>query len=193
MNLGIRFFAVMLTVAGCVAEKSTDERGLNLFIQEGSNGLRKIVETGDFKITTTYRPNSMIARQQMAGDEQRELDSLLTQYSKYMYFIVDISKNDKDLETVFALEHADFADRISFLSTRFSKDFSVHVDDDVRPIADFIYTRSYGVSSSKFLVAFENISDSDFHLVIDGAELGFGEIDFLFDQDQIKRIPKLQL
>ncbi|MEI9920514.1 MAG: hypothetical protein WDO14_17235 [Bacteroidota bacterium] len=187
------FLFIVILLAGCSGTRWTDENGLVAYVQDEDNGLRKSEETDGFRITATYRPSDFIARQQMLGTTMEEYDSLLKLYSKYSYFIVDISKQGKDLETAFVMERSDFASQISYLASRFSEKISVRIDDEVKPVSDFIYERSYGMTKSEFLVAFDGINESDFHLVIDGSELGFGEVSFPFEKNQIKSIPKLRI
>jgi hypothetical protein len=188
----VSFIFIIVLLAGCSSERSTDKHGLVSYIEDEDNGLKKTRESDGFKVTATYRPNDFVAQQQMSGTTADEYDSLLQLYSKYSYFIVDISKNGKDLETAFVLDKSDFASNISYLSSRFSEKISVIIGDDVRPVTDFLYERSYGMTDSKFLLAFENINENDFHLVIDGRELGFDEISFPFEKSKIKSIPKLR-
>jgi hypothetical protein len=187
------YLIVVLLCAGCSDHRWTDREGLVKYIQDENNGLRKTEEVDGYKITATYRPNDFIARQQMLGTTVEEFDSLLQLYSPYSYFILDISKEGKDLETTFVNEKNDFVQRISYLSSRFSEKITVRIDGEVRSITDFVYERSYGMTGSQFLVAFENISNDDFDLVIDGRELGFGEVSLPFESNRIKSIPKLRL
>ena len=184
--------AVLLTFTACNGVGKLDEVGLRAFVQDEENGLKQLKTDGVFKVTATYRPSDLIAKQQMNGDQAAEFDSLANVYSRYTYFVVDITKNGKDLETALASEGSDVSSRINYLSSQFSEKFHVAVGNKLVPVTEFIYARSYGITGSQFLIAFENIPMTDFQLLINGRELGFNELTFDFEKDYIKRLPRLQ-
>lgn len=185
-------FMLVFLLVGCSGTTTTDEKGLYSFILDESNGLRQTRVDGPFKIIATYRPSELIAKQQMITDKVSEFDSLKEGYASYLYFFVEISKGDKDLETVFASEPNSFSRLINYMSFDFRDKFKLIVSEETVPATDFIYARSYGISSSQFLVAFDTRSDDDVQLIINGSDLGFGEVELDFSKNDLNRIPTLQ-
>src|SRR6478609_5761296 len=125
MRVAILF---VLFAVGCSKVKPASEEELNKYVLDEKNGLIQTVEENGFKITMTYRPSEFIAKQQMNKDKKREYDSLNNYFSKYFYFLMEITYNNKDLETSFALRPSSFADNISYMSDKMSRDIKLVSD-----------------------------------------------------------------
>jgi hypothetical protein len=176
---------------GCTPSTAS-EAEIKSFLQNEDNGLIKKTEDEGFAIEALYRPTDFIVKQQMEKGSSKEIDSLRKAYATYHYFLLTISKNEKDLETHFAYDIGSFANKISFLASDFSSKISLQTANKDYAIQDYVYTRSYGTGPSHFLLVFEKPTETEFKLTIEGYELGFGKVQFAFDQNNIKKIPNLK-
>lgn len=192
MRTEIRYALIILflLVQACSASVAS-EAEIKTFLRDPDHGLLKSTEDSGFEIEALYRPTDFIVKQQMEKGSPREIDSLRKEYAKYHYFLLTISKDGKDLETHFAYDLGSFADRISFLSSGFSSKIYLQTKDKDYSIQDYVYARSYGTGPSRFLLVFERPAEAKFDLTIEGYELGFGKVQFAFDQSDIKKIPNL--
>jgi hypothetical protein len=185
-------FGLILFSYGC-QPKPMDEAALMAFVKEEDNGLTKKVEYDDYKLEAAYKPTDLIVKHQMEKGTAREIDSLRKAYAPYLYFVLTVERNGKDLETGFAMDLSTFAEKISYLSSSFSESIVLATDAKTYSITDYLYTRSYGTGPSKFLVIFEKPKENNFELVVEGHSLGFGKVKFPFTQTDINKTPPLKL
>jgi hypothetical protein len=183
---------VLLSCYGC-QPKPIDEAALLKYVSKESNGLTKKVEYNDFVLQAAYRPTDLIVKHQMEKGTPKEIDSLRKIYSPYLYFVLTIERDGKDLETGFAMNLGTFADKISYLTSSFSENIVLATAEKTYSVTDYLYTRSYGTGPSRFLVVFEKPKETDFELVVEGHSLGFGKVKFPFSYSYIKNIPLLKL
>jgi hypothetical protein len=139
-----------------------------------------------------WKPNDMIARQQVNKGTKREFDSLRDYFSKYLYFNLEMTKDGKDLETYFASAPESFADKISFLSAGVSQHIQLVTQKDTLPAIECLYSRSYGMGNSIFLLVFDKPKESEFEIQVSGYPIGFGKQLFPFHLTDIKNAPRLK-
>jgi hypothetical protein len=188
----IFLLGLILFSYGC-QPKPMDEAALMAFVKEDDNGLTQKVDYNDFKLEVAYKPTDLIVKHQMEKGTPREIDSLRKAYSPYLYFILTVEREGKDLETGFAMDLGTFAEKISYLSSSFSENIFIFTSSKTYSLMDYLYTRSYGTGPSKFLLVFEKPKEPDFELIVEGHALGFGKVKFPFSQSDIKKAPPLKL
>lgn len=170
-----------------------EEQALMAYMQEEENGLVKKATYGAFVISAYYKPTDLIVKQQLQKNTLREIDSLRSAYKQYMYFILAIEKDGKDLETSFALNASSFAEKILYLTSAFPENIRLMAGSQQQTLEDYLYTRSYGSGPSQFLLVFKRPAENTFTLTVKGHELGFGQVDFTFAKADINNIPPLKL
>ncbi len=170
-----------------------DRNSLIRYIENEDNGLKKTHKENNFKLSVTYRPTDFIVQQQMIRGTPKEFDSLTASFSRYIYFNLSIAYGNKDLESEFGRDPGSFADRVSFLSSDFSRGIKLLTKKDTFDILDFIYTRTYGIDNSNFMLVFYRQKSEHFEIQVTGYELGFGKISFPFEQSDIEKTPRLKI
>jgi len=186
------FFVILsILIFGCRHQKLSSDSDLNNYINDEDNGLTKIVNQDGFTLTMRYKPAQLVAKQQLIRGTKREYDSLVKYYSKYIYFNLEISKNGKDLETKFGSDLHSFPDKISYLSNEFSSGIQLVADADTLELSDFLYSRSYGVSTSNFMLVFNHPKGQNWQIVVTSEKLGFGTVVFTFTQSDVENIPEI--
>lgn len=118
---------------GC-QPKPMDEAALMAFVKEEDNGLTKKVEYDDYKLEAAYKPTDLIVKHQMEKGTAREIDSLRKAYAPYLYFVLTVEREGKDLETGFAMDLGTFAEKISYLSSSFSESIILATDAKPTPL-----------------------------------------------------------
>jgi hypothetical protein len=188
MTIILLFFAM-----ACSKVKPVSERELNEYVLDEKNGLIQTVEENGLKITMTYRPSEFIAKQQIIKNTRLEYDSLNEYFSSYLYFLMEITYNNKDLETSFALKPSNFASNISYLSDKMGEDIKLVSETETLPIVDYVYARSYGVGPSQFLLAFEKPKSNQFQVEMKTYAIGIGNHSFSFNKKDLENRPHLKL
>ncbi len=177
---------------GC-QQAQLEEQALMAYVQDEEHGLMKKATYGALVISAYYKPTDLIVKQQLQKNTLREIDSLRSAYKQYMYFILSIEKDGKDLETSFALNAATFAEKILYLTSAFPENIRLLAGGQQYTLEDYLYTRSYGSGPSQFLLVFKRPTENTFLLTVKGYDLGFGQVDFTFAKTDINNIPPLKL
>jgi len=188
----ISLLLIISLVMSC-GPKAVDEKVLLDYIRNEENGLSHFEEFNSYKVRLTYKTSDQIVKQQIEKGSPREVDSLRSLYNCYVYFILVIEKNSKDLETDFAYDPSTFADKISYLTTSFSQNITLSTSFKTYSVSDYLYARSFGSGPSNFLIVFEKPELQDFDVVVEGHDLGFGKIRFPFSQRDLNKAPLLKL
>lgn len=172
---------------------------LNTFIKENGNGLVKTVDINNYRIDVTYKPTDLWVYQEV-GDEpatREQLEVFRNKYSPYYYFIVSLSKNNKE-----ALHQVDggmsqYSELVNTLSFRMSEYTTLTTSgQDTIPVGDFMLNRTYGLSASTDLlfVFSREKSDNDEWIQFNLNEfgLGIGNQRFRFRKKDLDNTPKIR-
>jgi hypothetical protein len=182
----------MLAASSCKHNEQLDEKTLFSFIRDKDNGLIKTMDVEGFHLAMIWKPNVLIAKQQMSGETKKEFDSLSAHFSKYLYFTLEMTKDGKDLETSFASDPESFANKVSFLSWELSQNIRLVTKKDTVSALDCIYARSYGMGVSSCLIVFDIPKTEEFVVEVVGYPIGFGKQMFPFILSDIDKAPKLK-
>lgn len=192
-----KFILCLVFLAGCTGVASLPEDELGKYVLDIDNGLIKKREVGGLNIEVYYKPTGLLVAQELDGEKDSvSYQQLYEKYGKYAYFILDLSSNNKN-----ALYQSGSYDRFSenLQTLAFRMDQYVNLTTsalDTIPVADFIYPRLYGMSSSAtvmFVFNKEKVDSSDwvsFNLSEFG--MGSGNQVFHFDVDDLKKAPRLK-
>src|SRR5690242_3057900 len=96
----MRYFYVgfIVLLFSCSGSDVLTPEELQSFILDEENDLVKTAEVNGYKIQVAYRPTDLWVQQE-TGDEPTDeatLTSLRKKYDSYYYFIVSLSKNEKE-------------------------------------------------------------------------------------------------
>jgi hypothetical protein len=185
------FVLMCSLVSGCKSQ-ITQQELLN-YLNDLDNGLKQEVSEGSIKMSITYRPTDLIIGQsnvQEAYSREREKG----EYSKYSYFILSMSIDDKDILYKNSRSQTHFSEvlnRLNFAVTEYI--YGIADGKDTINLADFYVPNLYGMGgSTQIMLAFPNTKTCEnFELRIKEMGLGIGERRFLFRHKDIEDIPKL--
>jgi hypothetical protein len=196
----MRFLILFVLLAGvaCSSGPMTVAE-LEAYVKDQENGLTQAVESNGYSIRVTFRPTDLWVKQEI-GEERfpdaQELAKLRSKYNAYYYFIVSLSRNDK--EALHQLEGGmeQYSDLVQTLSFRMPQYTTLTTSaSDTIPVGDFMLNRTYGLSRSTdllFVFSREKAGDDawvQFNLNEFG--LGTGNQRFRFDREKLDKAPEL--
>lgn len=196
----MRFLILFVLLAGvaCSSGPMTVAE-LEAYVKDQENGLTQAVESNGYSIRVTYRPTDLWVKQEIGEarfPDAQELAKLRSKYNAYYYFIVSLSRNDK--EALHQLEGGmeQYSDLVQTLSFRMPQYTTLTTSaSDTIPVGDFMLNRTYGLSRSTdllFVFSREKAGDDawvQFNLNEFG--LGTGNQRFRFDREKLDQAPEL--
>jgi hypothetical protein len=129
---------------------------------------------------------------------KKEIELLRKKYSKYMYFNLSMSLNDRELLSNVAGDKQKFGQMVNDLA--FGMDQKVHLftkEKDTLSMADFVYPRMYGMSKSTVIMIVyprdkKYLNNEYLNFTIEDLGLYTGEIKFKIDTKAIVNEPQLR-
>jgi hypothetical protein len=191
-------FAAALCNLSCSAPEVNTAEELNQYIQEADHNLAKRTEINGYTLTVTFKPTDLIVSQELgeAQTSQADLDQLEKKYSNYYYFILSLSKNNR--EALQPSETGDqYSDLVQTLSFRMNEYASLTTSaQDTIPVGDFMLNRTFGLSASTdllFVFNKEKASGKDWvQFNLNEFGLGLGNQRFRFKIEDIESVPRLK-
>lgn len=191
------FLGVLVCLVSCVKDfKSAEE--LQTFIADEDNGLTKSKRVGDVTIKVTHRPTDLLVDQELNGEVSEEVvKKLRNKYSKYAYFTLSLSAQNKEVEAYQVSDQGSFGSRVQQLSFGMTDVVELHTNTkDTVAVADYVYQRTFGIgNSSDMLFAFERdeLKKSQWiQFQLDDFGLGIGTNRFRFKTKHIQNPPQLK-
>lgn len=199
MRTSIIYIIIAWACFACSAPDYLSEKELNAYATDPDNGLIKESALGAVKTSVLYRTTDQLVSQTLGRKlpvYPVKVEELRSQYSPYSYFVLNISKNDKD-----ALYHSgggfgNFSDRLQTLAFRMDDYVNLTTSKrDTIPVSDFIYPRLYGAggaTSVLFVFNNEKFKDTDWvQFNVKDIGFGFGQKNFRFRTDDIEKVPRI--
>jgi hypothetical protein len=188
----------MSLLALSCAKVTLTERELKAYVLNEENGLAKRSQNGDFTVEAYYRPQDLIITQQLYGETAtaNQWDSLRNAYSKYAYFVLHLSKNNREVESYFASNPAGYNEVVNYFNGSISSDISLLAEADTLAPLQTIYTPSLGSSNytsvmAVFPGALQNWPDN-VEIVWEDTRLKTGTHRFVFSKSNIVKTPALK-
>ena len=195
-DLYVLTLLVIVLLTNCTPSKLSEQE-LQGYVQDESNGLTKIVERKGIELSVNYKPTDLLVSQELRNRkrEQTLIDSLRNKYSQYSYFVLNISKDGKEILNQSQNFDA-FSQNLQNLSFRMKE--YVHLttaQQDTVPVLDFVYPRLYGMGGSTsllFVFDQEKIEDTDWvQFNLKDIGLGIGKSHFRFETSDIENAPQI--
>jgi hypothetical protein len=190
-------FASGFLTSSCSKDYLT-EKELKKYILDEKNGLRKSIKHGDYTVDAIYRPNDLLILQEIGNSQpdSATLTKLNNKYGGHYYFILTLSKNGKEAVSTTSMPYDEFGDVLQNVSFRMNEFVNITTaKQDTIALADFIYNRTFGMSSSsEILLVFDKkkATDTDW-IQINLAELGLGigTQNFRFEKEKLDETPQI--
>jgi hypothetical protein len=136
-----------LMMAACKPSHLTPEE-LSAYIAEEDHGLKKSVSMRETNISVSYRPTDLWVQQELGNDpaDAKRIETLRKKYDRYVYFILSLSRNDK--EALHQTGGEQYSELVRTLSFRMNDYVTLTTAQDTIPVGDFMLNRTYGMSNS---------------------------------------------
>lgn len=195
----IFFLAAALLFISCEKRVFGTESEIKAYMSEEENNLRYEKNVNGVALALQYRPTDLLVNQEAAGDyNERKIDSLRKKYSKYMYFVLSISKNDKEILSSVNDDKEKYGQMINDLAFGMEEKIHLYTEaHDTIAMADFIYPRMYGMSNNtSIMLAFprekEKLKEPFLYFAFDDFGASTGEVKFKVDTQAILNEPTLE-
>lgn len=192
------FSTFILLLARCATPESLTEEALQAYIQDQSNGLMKVRQAAATQMKVFYRPNDFLIWQEVEGEtDTTRIREAFTRYDDYLYFMMQLSVDEKDALYGLSKNQMEFNDRLQTLSFRMNQYVQLTTSNsDTIPVADAYYSRMFGLSKSNdLLFVFNKKKAKDAEWVsFHTKDFGFktGRQSFRFNMKDIEATPKLK-
>lgn len=191
------YLAVVCIVFFSCGQKELSPAALQSYIAEEDNGLNKSVAVNGTQVTVTYRPTDLWVHQEIEDEviSIPELDSLRKKYSAYYYFILSLSRNNKEaLHQVSGM--VAYSELVQAMSFRMPQYVTLTTTkQDTIPVGDFMLNRTYGLSATTdMLFVFNSAKAKDSKWVqfnLNEFGLGLGNQRFRFAIQDLEETPQL--
>lgn len=189
------FVVCSILLSGCMKDKMSFEE-LQSYVVDSDNGLSKSVMANGIDVTVTYRPPDLWVHQDVDGvvSSNRTIDSLRYKYSQYYYFILSLSRGDK--EALQVSSSYDYGEIVQTMAFRMSDYVTLTSSEkDTVLVGDFVLNRTQGIASSTdMLFAFgkEKIgNDKSVQFNLKEFGLGTGDQQFTFLINDLQSTPRI--
>jgi hypothetical protein len=188
---------LLLILLACHSKKMLSKEELVQYPLDPEHGLIQKVKKGNTQLEIYYKPKDLILDQQMAGvQDEREIAKIKSDLDSVDYFVVQLSRDEKEIENTYASDPNRFNEVINYLSYYAAKDFKMITSSDTLPVLDLAYTRTFGSTHVTNILA---VFNSGLHyrkgkakIVFDDTVLGTGVSEFEFNINDIKNTPRLK-
>lgn len=189
---------VLFTTFSCNKSTFHSEKELLHYLADEVNGYKQSKTVQKVNYTLIYRPTDLLVKQELGGNiTKQRIEHLRAKYSKYLYFNLSMSKNNKELLSVAPKNYKDFGAMANKLSFGMHKKvhFFTQLKDTIA-LADYIYPRMFGISKATTIMFVYPKSDkvlkSEFlNFTIQDLGLYTGEVKFKIRTNKLINQPKL--
>jgi hypothetical protein len=187
---------MFLWITQSCAPKHLSEDQLKQYILEPDNELVKEAVVEDYKIRVAYRPTDLLIAQELGTSQDiARINALRTKYSNQYYFILSLSKNDREAIQAGIMPQAQFSELLQTISFRMGAYVTMTTAArDTIPLTDYAYNRTFGMGSSNdILLVFKKEKMTGDWLQINLAEfgLGVGRQSLRFMRKKLDNVPKI--
>ena len=149
-RVSVAIIVLFILITGCTHKTFHTEQELWDYLKNEENGYIQHKNINGYDFTLLYKPTDLLVKQELGEETNAEkISALREKYSKYMYFNISMSKNNKELLSTAPKSRNEFGVMVNQLA--FGMDNKVHLytqQKDTLPLLDFVYPRMYGMSQS---------------------------------------------
>lgn len=193
----ILFVCVVCAAVSCApGQLSKDE--LVAYIRDEEHGLKQSVTLGNTTVEVQYRPTDLWVAQELNDGQPQPslLDSLRKKYDRYYYFILSLSRNNKEALHQVEEGFGQYSELVQTLSFRMPEYVTLTTAaQDTIPVGDFMLNRTYGMSSATevlFVFSREKAMGQEWvQFNLNEFGLGVGNQRFRFKRSDLDAVPAL--
>jgi len=197
MTQRLSWCLIILLCFNCNSKRFTDKDDLLAYLNDDDNGYVQHKSVNGVDYTLSYRPTDMLVNQELDDNaNQEQINKLRDKYSKYMYFNLSMSMNNKELLSAAPKNRNEFSAMVNQLAFGMSDKVHLYTQSkDTLELADFIYPRMYGMSKSTTIMFVypreEALQEETIHFTIEDLGMYTGEVKFKIPVETITNEPTL--
>ncbi|MEO1049328.1 MAG: hypothetical protein AAFX87_01790 [Bacteroidota bacterium] len=177
-----------------------NEKELQVYIQDTDNGLSRKKAFKGYEVQVTYRPQDLLIAQETSGKTEvpaQELERLTSKYEDYYYFILSLSRDNKEALYKTGGGYDQFSDMVQTLSFRMASHVNMTTaGQDTIEVADYVFPRAYGMGGATNLMFVFNKKEAEgdewVQLNLKEFGLGLGNQNFRFRKEDLDEVPKIK-
>ncbi|ELR73391.1 Putative lipoprotein precursor [Fulvivirga imtechensis AK7] len=197
-NFAVLIAGSLLFTLGCKPTYLSEE-GLKSYVLDPDNELTKEISYKDYSVKVTFRPADLLIAQETGGEtevEKEELERLRQKYSDHYYFILSLSRDNKEAHYQTGQGFGQFSELVQRLSFRMHEYVNLTTSaQDTIHVGDYIFPRTYGMGgATNLMFAFnreKSIGKEWLQLNLKEFGLGVGNQNFRFRIEDIETVPKI--
>jgi hypothetical protein len=193
----ICFLVLLFSLISCTTTFDSEAEMME-YIADESNEYRYSKNVNGVDYTLQYRPTDLLVKQELGDKADKKLvDSLRSKYSKYLYFNLSMSFNNKELLSSVAGDRSKFGALVTDLAFgMYEKVHLISPTKDTIALTDFIYPRIYGMTSSTtIMLVYPNekklLNQEYLNFTIQDLGFSTGEVTMKINPRKIQQQPKL--
>ena len=186
---------LIILFLSCSGPQYLTPEELNKFILNVDNGLIQTAEINGYTLQVNYKPTDLWMHQEIGDDQvdESKMKSLRSKYDPYYYFVLNLSKNNKEALQVDG-NFGQYSELVQTLSFRMNSYVNLTTSaQDTIPTADFILNRTYGLSSATsllFVFSKEKAKANEWvQFNLNEFGLGIGNQRFRFRTEDLQNVP----
>ena len=197
VKTGIYILLFFATVS-CSQKTFESEEAMWIYLKDPSNGYLQQKTINSIHFSIVQRPTDLLVKQELGdGINTDEIKLLREKYSKYIYFMLSMSKNNQELLSTTPKNRNEFGAMVNQLA--FGMEEKVHLytqQKDTIALADFIYPRMYGMGNATTIMFVfprnkEQLNGDYLNFTIEDINIYTGEVKFKIPIENFKKEPKL--
>jgi hypothetical protein len=200
MRLLTLYFACVagLFLSSCSRPGKTDKEGMYAYLNKPSHGLQHEEEKNGIKAKIRYQPQELLVMQEWEHAEKQDsslLDSLRRKYNAYRYFVLELSKDNKEVIRELG-SFGRYSDMLQVMAFQMQQYVNITTAArDTVTLSDYVFQQTYGMSNANSLLfvfpAAELQKAGAYDINVGEFGLGIGNLHFHFREEDIKEVPEL--
>ena len=190
---------VALALIGCKNKTFNTEKELWEYLKNEENGYIQHKNINGYDFTLLYKPTDVLVKQELDDEMSTEkVSALREKYSRYMYFNISMSKNNKELLSTAPHNRNEFGAMVNQLAFGMGNKAHLYTQQkDTIELADFIYPRMYGMSQSTDILFVyprdkKYLKNEYLNFTIEDLGIYTGEVKFKVPIKKINKEPKIK-
>lgn len=194
----IRFYIGILLISlyGCSNPKELSYNALQSYILDEESGLHHSIDVDGSMVSVTYKPTDLWVSQEIGESAMDDptIDSLRLKFSPYHYFILSLSRENKEALSQFTGGNG-YSDLVQTMSFRMHDFVNLTTSkQDTIPVSDFALNRTYGLSPATdivFVFERDKVSGNWIQFNLNEFGMGLGNRSFRFSVEDLEQSPLL--
>lgn len=191
-----------LLLLNCTSKTFEGTDAMWTYLKNTNHGYLQEKSVNGYDFSLLYKPTDLLVQQELTQEEKtntKKVKMLRDKYSQYIYFVVSISRDNKELLSTTPKNRQEFGKMVNNLA--FGMGNKVHVftpKKDTLDLLDYVYPRMYGMSKATTMLFVyprdkKYLKEKYLNVTIEDLGTYTGEVKFKIPTNKIQNEPKLKI